>query len=386
MMTHITFVVQNETHADNFIPLAAQLLDEGVATTRISVVHLDRATGVPTVHASSEHSVVLDIETPPSGSFYRSSAFERARYLKGAVPTLAAAVADTSVLVIGNDGAMQRVMANVVRRSGGAVLMVLDGLLSPDDPSRWRQVRAVSKRATFRLLEKVGLGHYSPSEVGYMETTRSFAMTEGVAAVLRSRRRGQVVDVVTLPRLERQRDLVLRLRDRTPADDRRRFTYFTSAFLWHGDNVGHHNQERDLDDVAEFARLHPEHRYGVRIHPRESLADYEGRSWPPNVEVTRHPDPLEVDLATSDVVVTARSTAAFEAWLVRVPVLLYERNFGPAVVGSWLHAPVPGVVRAQSLDPTITVRQLIQDELPRSTALPSSHITATILGVLKASG
>lgn len=348
-MPEIVFVVQNETHAANFVAFAELLDERGWPEERIAVLHLDNATGLDT-GATSRWSYVLDLPAAQGGSFYRMGPIARARYLADAAPRLRRCVAGARALVVGNDGALQRVLAREVRRQGGRVYMVLDGLLEGTNESVSGRLRAFAKHATFRMAEALSLEPFAPSDVGFMKTDRSFAMSDHVAEVLRSRRRGQQVDAMALPRLVRQRQRVLALRRSHGSHAPRRFTYYTSAFLWHGDRARDELQWRDLTDVVGYAERHPDEAVAIRVHPREDPHRYSAAKWPVNVALTDHRTPLEEDIAASEFTATALSTVAFEAWQLGLPVLLYERNFGPAAVRSSWFAELTGVVRSTSLE------------------------------------
>lgn len=327
----ITFVAQNETHAHNFSLLAERLVAAGLPPSEIKIIHLDRATGLNTMHHRSQWSEV--IELPTIESFYRLSGWRRVIYISQASRTLAESVPSCKILVIGNDGAMQRKMANTVRAAGGQIVLLLDGLLAPPSQGFLASARRRLKRMVFELAGAVGLDYVVPSEIGFFSSDLAFVMNDRVGEILRTVMPKVRVEVIQLPRHEwATEQFGVALSSRRKEDDA--ITYVTSAFLWHGSQAGHKLQLADLQDFDDFAKANPERKFRIRVHPREQVDYYYRRAWSPNITISSSTTPLLADLANAEAVITPRSTVALEAADLGIPVLVYQRNFGAPEPGS----------------------------------------------------
>lgn len=326
----VTFVAQNETHAQNFSLLARRLMAEGLSPSEIEIIHLDRATGLSTLQDRSQWSTALDL--PVGESFYRMPGWQRIIYMFRSSRTLAESVASSKLLVIGNDGAMQRKMAHTVRAAGGQIVLLLDGLLTPPSHRFLARARRGIKRTIFDLAGVLGLDYVAPSEIGFFKSDLVFVMNDKVGEILKGLSNLRV-EVVQLPRHEwAMEQFEAALSSRRKEDDA--ITYITSAYLWHGSQKGHKLQMADLSDFDDFARANPQRKFRIRVHPREQLREYQARVWSSNMTISSAATPLLADLANAEAVITSRSTVALEAADFGIPVLIYERNFGTLSPGS----------------------------------------------------
>ena len=320
----ITFVVQNETHAMNFAPVVGELLKRGVPENRLQTLHLDPIFGMTTlnlIEVPNQRIVQVAIPSP----YYRLGRWERFRWLMKSAHTLAESVKDTTVLVIGSDGGIQRLLSNRTRAHGGKAVMLLDGLLHPWPKGSVIKHRA--KRTLGKALARVGLNYLFPSDVGHSNLDLIFVMNSFVKSLLMSQGVDIPIEVVSLPRFNGYLERFNELRSAGHSQGRNNLLYVTGAYKWHGLYRESRCQERDIADLIEFAHAHPELTIRIRIHPREVMEDYL-RDWPSNIEISDSNRPVLEDLAWASVVITARSTVALEAEMVGVPTIIYTRNFG----------------------------------------------------------
>ncbi len=319
----IAFVVQNETHALNFSPVIHELLKRGVSEKSLRTLHLDTVFGMHTVdliRVPNQELVEIDIPEP----YYRLDHRRRFYWLTRNSHKLVKLVEGVSVLVVGSDGGIQRLLANSVRKSGGKVVLLLDGLLHP-----WpvkNRAKYIVKRELGKLLTSVYLNYLFPADVGHSGLDWIFVMNSYVKSLLTAQGVKTPIEVISLPRFDNYLSRFDRLRSRH-AGASKHLLYATGAYKWHGLYRESKFQEQDITDLVDFANIHTDWRVRIRIHPRENKRDY-SREWPVNIEVSGSPISVLEDLAWASVLVTARSTIAFEAEIVSVPVLIYTRNFG----------------------------------------------------------
>lgn len=328
----ITFLIQNETHALNFAPLAQSLLNVGVSETHIRTLHGDMIFGMDTIKLAllpNQEQIALSLSKP----YYLMSTKDRFLWIYRASRTLEEYAKGTRLLVIGSDGAVQRVIANAVRKQGGRVILLLDGVLQPWSHKSYLYLYAIMKRTLQRTSAYFNLNQYFPSDIGHTNLDEIYVMNEAVRNVLLSQRVLAPIKVVTLPRFINHAQKFSKLRQQ-PSNN---CLYVTGAYKWHGDLAGHNNQQKDITDLQQFAKSYPNWRIKVRIHPRElDLNDYQIAKWPKNMTISLSDNDPIADMAWTNLLITARSTMAIEAEMVGLPVLIYHRNFAFPEQGSYL--------------------------------------------------
>lgn len=373
----ITFVVQNETHAFNFAPVMLRLLELKVPASQLQIIHLDSIFGMDTsrlIDVPNQKTPQFSIPQP----YYHLNGRQRLRWILKAQSQLNQQVIGTKVLVIGSDGAVQRVMANAVRHRKGKVIALFDGLLHPWPSQVSRRVFSQLKHLTQSLAAKGRLNHLVPGDVGHSNLDLIWVMNNTVKEILLDQKVRTPIEVVSLPRFDLyQLEFQYKRPDPRPE---KRVLYATGSYKWHGQFTEHQWQQTDLVDLCEFAASHPEWQIRVRIHPREKQSDYTQQNWPSNVELSDFSHTVVEDLAWSSVLVTARSTMSVEAQIVGVPVLIYTRNFGSPAVGSYL-ARNPYLCRSHDL---AILHELEQVSVQPSKVMSSvDQICQTLLNTLQ---
>lgn len=315
-------MVQNETHALNFAPVIDELLNRGVPRQMINCISLDRVTGLTTSKLIGNVEV-LELPISYGINFYYSSGIKRSIWLLRHFWAIRRLVWDTQVVVLGNDGAIQRILLEKVRKRNGRSMLVLDGLLF-----QWATglsldfLKARVKKYLFSAASAVGVNWLFPSHVGHSPIDEIYVMDDYVKKVLEAQI-GREVKVVTLPRIAA---LYAGAQSRQKCRGAN-ILYVSSAFLWHAREDLDRCQWKDVKDINTYAAAHPETHFRIRVHPREHRKHYLDYSWAKNVELTFRETPLLDDMMWATVVVTAMSTVAYEAKQLGLPVMIYTRNF-----------------------------------------------------------
>jgi len=101
--------------------------------------------------------------------------------------------------------------------------------------------------------------------------------------------------------------------------------YIPGAFASHGLNTHHHLQQRQIREIVEYISQDESGRYLfiVKMHPREREEDYTWmRKYDSFVRIVPSSTNLYETILSSHVVVTILSTVAYEAVLLKKPVIV----------------------------------------------------------------
>lgn len=326
----IVFQPQNLGHLRNFLAIA-QRLGGGVESRFVLVDDVSSEPLHERFEGADDRFERVRIGSGNIGTFYRAGALERLRILRRHAPELQRAVAAADALIVGNDGAVQRIMIDRVRRDGGRVGMMIDGLLFA---SR-RFTTRPAYRIAFRLAARLGLSPWLPSEIGYSRPNRVWTMHESAAEVVRRAMPGVPVISGLLPRHESLRTAVDHVRRAAPRGDRA-LLYAMSAFGWHGHWDDAERQRRDIEYLAAV-RHDTAVPIRVRLHPRTE-ADEIAFVRDTGLTVSDAETPLETDLGSAVAVTSPRSSLLHEAVLADVPASVFVRHFSPDTGNALLDA------------------------------------------------
>lgn len=269
---------------------------------------------------------------------------------------VAAAAGDPAAVVVGVDGAFERVLLARQRRRGGPTAMLWDGLpahppaadaAGPGDGwQRRRRACFLLRRRLLRLAARPGLDALVPGLVGHAPLDVIYVMGELAARRFREQRVAARVEVTGMPRFA---PLLRRPPAGPPAPGR--VLYLTGAYRWHDEPGLDEHQRRDLDRLAT-ALPATGWELAVRVHPREEAAAYRDLAARPGVRVTlAAATPLLEDLAAAEVVVTVTSMAALEALALGRPVVRFLGSFPRSLadVGLGDHPGLPVVTEVGAL-------------------------------------
>lgn len=346
----VLFVVQNETHAMNAAVLGRQLLSSGRWRIRVlcldSVMHLDTRRFVPP-------EFLLPMNLSATQSFYRMNAWSRISWLVKHRSQLTEIVQGIDLLVVGSDGAIQRLLARAAAKEGAKVVMLLDGLIYPWSDSPVDTARRVLKRFAASFSAVFGLDYLVPSLLGHSKLDLILVMDDLVRKELVRQGVKAPVRTVLLPRHEAlakevqcAREALQGLNGVAPG---LRVLYASSAFGWHSLAELAEAQARDIRDLIAFASRNPSVSIRLRIHPRENHTDYDELERPENVMLTDVATPLHEDLAWATMIATGRSSLAYEAGLAGLSCYISMRYFPDLDPASYL-ANAQHVIVVESFD------------------------------------
>lgn len=324
-ITKIAFVVQNETHAQNAVILYDRIMNEYPECSPV-IILMDGMTGMDNERFVGERNVYRlkhSLET----SFPKQSRFAQFLTIRNLRLELENLVQDIDILIFGNDGAPERLMAKKVQDCGGKAVMLLDGFLLGWPDRGWQRFVKVLKRDMNRALGWFIPNYYLPSLIGQSKMDLICVMHDTVADVLRSQGVKAPIEVVTLPRHDSLVKTVHEIKKRAN-HNKLHVLYVTGAWAWHRCFKEESYQQSDIMDMVAFASEHKDSaNVKIRIHPRDEIDNYKAYTQTGNFSIGTASIPIAEDLAWADCLVTARSSMLLEAVMVGVPGYIYTRNF-----------------------------------------------------------
>jgi len=318
----VLYLVQNDTHLKNFHRKMTKS-DIYIDIASLTGQRLDYS-GV-----SGKELVLNCVES----EFYRLNAFQRIRYLIRFWRANRRILASISVdsIVIGNDGAIQRLILDSIKNRGVPVDMWLDGLIE----LRTKYRLNYAKVALGRLFEHFGISYFVPSVIGTYGRLRAlYVMDQCVKdeyLPLANFVSQEKVRVTQFPRHKLLIEIASRSHKLRAPGQKKRILYLTSAWLFHGYDSEHQAQLNHIRSLMDVFLESDEFEFSVRIHPRESHLNYDFLPAGCLSSVENY----EEDLCGSDIILSARSTGLFEAAKIGLPVYIYNDGFGERFVNGF---------------------------------------------------
>lgn len=332
----VLFPCANRGQLGNALPVACALAADGV---RAHLLSLDALHDQGVASALERESLPDGVTHAPlpvpalSPPFARRSFVSRLRAVIALAPELRRQAEGFDAVVIGMDGAFERILLQELRARGGFGGLILDGPILPAprlriDRGAWwsarRWLRFHARRLGLRAAHRLGLDPYVPGLLAHTPLDRIYTMGRFTTRTLAAHGLETPLETHGIPRmaeLARRPENADRIEPR-PA----RVLYASTAFRWHGESYLDRCQRRDLEILAGALpaagwELH------VRIHPREDRAAYRDLVGRPGVRVSPADLSLADEILAAEAVVTSISTAAVEALGLGRPVWIHLGAF-----------------------------------------------------------
>jgi hypothetical protein len=234
--------------------------------------------------------------------FYRLDPLRQVVAVIRAVSPMRRAIGRPAVIVIFNDGAMQRLAIRLARSA--KIAMLIDGIVSDYATPRGtaHRVRAGLRRIGSRVRSSA-IGIVLPSDVGLSPADAVYVLGDHTAMVLAQMgARASRVVATGLPRWPH-----------AAAGPRpsaaRRVLYLTAAFAWHAQHAADAAQIRDAATIGSVCRdLGLE--LVVRVHPRDDPGRWRADG---HTVVTSVDESMAESIERADVVLAMVSTGLLEA-------------------------------------------------------------------------
>jgi hypothetical protein len=307
------YIVQNETHLENFLALSAK------DRTNSQFLFLDSICGLEiNKDKHVEHLSSMRLSPILGGGIYKVSGFIRLIKLiicwrKREYRNLTT----PDKIYIGNDGAIQKLVIQHFKRLNNDLEVELwsDGLLERVEPSAFRNI----VHGMEPLLSYLRLDSFFPSIIGTSSLIeRAFVMSDSCKkSLVFNGFRGSCVDVKTFPRHLNMQKIARKYHDF-------RILLVVSAFEWHG----HSDIELWECELANFFSKVAELdkttcKYSIRSHPRSSSKLKE--------QITKSGFESTIfdcseDIVNSDVIISYASTCLFDGSCIGKKVFTYTKG------------------------------------------------------------
>jgi hypothetical protein len=353
----VLFTCANANQVANALPVAEQLLRYRVHCHLLLLDPVYHQNAGLALEQSPHARSVTSVEAPKrslSQPFAKLPMHRRWAAVRQVREELVAAAGKHDGVVLGMDGAFERLVLQAYRSRRRFSAILWDGLIAArprplrlaDTPAapheviwqigRWSRFRG--RRIVLRAAAALGRGALVPGLAGHSPVDVMYTMGRFVTDAFRSQGVTTRIETTGIPRFAElaptRSSVVSQPRD---------IVYLTGSFLWHDERELHDCQQRDLDALAR-ALPGAGWRLRIRLHPREDPADYARFQASPGVQVTsRVESPLWEELAQAAVVVTAMSTAALEALALGRPIAVFMHTFPRGLVETTLgaHPAIP---------------------------------------------
>lgn len=315
------FLIQNKYHADNFYPIADELVKAGIPKNKILFIHFDKVFKQETYNHNYDTFKKIFPKIDLDLSFYRLNGFERMKFIiknKSFFLSLIDLNPDDS-LIVGNDGAIQRLFINELTKKKGKSYLLLDGNLALN-----KGIIFLMKKLLFKCAEFLGFSFLVPSIRGHSKVEKIFVMHDCIKQILIKEGVKSQIESFTFPRYWQLTE-INKAAEEANSKNHCNILYITSAFKWHSATREHKKQLIDIKELDAYLERNKSKVKGkVRIHPRENIADYYAINLK-NTTFDNNVDYID-SLIWADVIITTVSTMAYEANLMGKRVYLYNKN------------------------------------------------------------
>lgn len=284
-MKKVLFFPQNDSHIPNMQPISEWLLSHGYEVTYLdaSKIYHQRL-----LIDSKYRTIIPSLSL--EHSFYQLPNWERLkcvhRFSREVSDSL---VSEYDILVIGNDGALQRVLINRFRKQKRKIVLLLDGMISDYSFSFYdiwhcssalmQDILDLSKiklmRFFIRQCAKSMFSPYLPGLIGISPVSDIFVIgSHSKEVIQRVNLQAHVYDW-GLPRFSQ----VSNEEGSSLAISPLKICYFPSAYKWHGlfekDKAQHQDIRLCCDIIQQInQKEHLNLQFLIKMHPRESVEDY----------------------------------------------------------------------------------------------------------------
>ena len=325
------------------MPVAEQLLERGIACRFMALDPVYQQAAAPSL-AQSAVAARAAWFTAPAASLPKPFAMlplrERWSAVRSRRSDVIAAAGDHDAVIVGMDGAFERLVIKRYRDARRFTAILWDGLVKrqprlveapavPDRDTWWRVGlwwHFASRRTLLRVAHRLGGEAYVPGLGGHTPVDAIYTAGRFVTEAFRSQGVASAIETTGIPRFAP-------LSGKAPARAfvHRSAIYLTGSFLWHDEVAFDRYQQRDLDAIAG-ALPGQGWELTIRVHPREDRARYARFRGQPGITVSETADvPLWDLLSRADVVITAMSTGGLEALALGRPVVVYLGLFPAAL-------------------------------------------------------
>lgn len=286
-MKKVLFFPQNSTHLDNFYPVINYLNDNNIDCYIFDTndIYYQK------LKYQVKEDMVIKCPFKLEKSFYKISAIKRINAVRKVKKQFISLTNQYDALVIGNDGALQRILVNSFNKEGKATFLIIDGIISNWNPnfsdiiqhsvSRISDIKNWAKKYLSFLRGSI-IDEYTPSMECTSPLKAIFVIGPHSQRVVSNRNRKTKVINSGLPRYSTLIKANNALFSQIESSSKHIVVSFlTSAFKWHSLNDLDRCQHMDIalicEQLTQLRETYPncDIKFKIKIHPRENLSEYE---------------------------------------------------------------------------------------------------------------
>ncbi|WP_378186036.1 hypothetical protein ACE939_13070 [Aquimarina sp. W85] len=276
---------QNQEHVLNMLPVVEELKKKGFKCVFINT----SSTYHQKLYFFNEKPINIDALSLKK-SFYKLTGLERIKFLFSIKANIKELTENYDFFVFGNDGAVQRLVTYYALERSKPSILILDGLISEYSFKFWDVIRYSNQK--FEDLKEYFYKTFSknlsimfsgkkwnpflPSIIGSSKVSEIYTIGEHSKSVLESYKNKQTtIYSYGLPRMSnhfhKEEDESLEMINNS-------ICFITSAYKWHGLSYYDANQHKDIRLIISIiSKLSPSNiiKLYIKLHPRESIEDYE---------------------------------------------------------------------------------------------------------------
>lgn len=283
-MKKVLFYPQNNSHVENYSALLESFKERQIEVSVVDTSSIYKQQLLLNRFGNN----ILKPKLSLSNSFYRIGLIDRIKAVSKLRHSLVEYSLSFDALIIGADGAFERILVKEFAHQNKQTIMILDGMIS-DYSVSWEEIfihplyvipcsvkklTSCIKRSVFKLFANTRLSPFLPGVIGMTPVNKIFLIGEHSKHVVSKYNKHSQIYAMGLPRFKYSP-----IQQHIDATNKLKVCYFPSAFKWHHLFKDDIRQHQDISLVCETLneiknKEAREVQLLIKIHPREDMNDY----------------------------------------------------------------------------------------------------------------
>lgn len=301
----LLFFPQNETHLQNMLLVKYKLSTSDYECCFLNLSAVYKQT---LVFPDNIHVITLPGLKDQDKPFYLNTTFQQLKIIIGIRKHLLKITRDFDALVVGNDGAIQRLLIHAFNKKRLPTILILDGIITDvgfslrdlikKSKAPWSDLKEYLFR-NMRLLmvrTKISNLHYIlPSMNGASPLTAIYVIGQHSKNVVAEYNKSSEIHAFGLPRMK------YLFQPRTHSGQitakKRSIWFLTSAFLWHNFHKEDMQQHADIKNLCAAIKAignNNDITLYIKLHPREEVNKYNQYLTQPFVKLVKNVDLIDL--------------------------------------------------------------------------------------------
>jgi len=306
------YIIQNETHLDNFLELCKSDDD-------YNFIIIDKFCGfeIKEEKLNKIRKDYLRLDAYGKGIYRVTGIYRLLKIIGFIIRKPYSNLSLPQKIVIGNDGSVQKIIIHYFKKMDPSISVELwsDGLLEKVKMTTFKKVMSLIEPG----LDRIRVTPFLPSITGCSSLIdTAYVMSESCKnSIVVNGFKGQTLEVKEFPRH-------VKLKEIERSVKKHRLLLVVSAFSWHGrDDIEKWEIELVRDFVKMAGDIKEDKECSIRVHPRSSEALCNIIMQSGIASDFLH---CEEDIVNSDVVISYASTCLFDAYVLGKQVYTYSKG------------------------------------------------------------